>query len=83
MHRLKMVVNTVKVDIDQDGNNIGESITLSAVYSEKEDAANKQWSKWTPSGQLTYYVTNPPALGKIRPGMFFYVDLIPTDKDSL
>jgi hypothetical protein len=30
-----------------------------------------------------HYVTNPAALGKVRPGMFFYVDLTLTDKDSL
>jgi hypothetical protein len=83
MHRLKMVVNTVKQDIDAEGKPTAESISMSPVYSEKPDSANKQWSQWTPSGQLQYYVTNPAALGKVRPGMFFYVDLTLTDKDSL
>jgi hypothetical protein len=83
MHRLKMVVNTVNVGIDGDGKPTSENISMSPVYSEKEGSANKQWSQWTPNGQLQYYVTNPNALGKVRPGMFFYVDLIPTDKDSL
>lgn len=83
MHRLKLVVNTVQVGIDSEGNPTSESISMSAVCSDKEGAANKQWSKWTPSAGLNYQVTNPAALGKIRPGQFFYVDLTLTDKDSL
>lgn len=83
MHRLKMVVNTVSVGIDADGNPASENISMTPVYSDKEGSANKQWSQWTPSGQLSYHVTNLAALGKIRPGMFFYVDLTLTDKDSL
>lgn len=83
MHRLKMVVNTVSRNAGQDGEINAEEITMSPVYSDKEGSANKQWSQWTPCGQLKYTVTNKAALGKVLPGMFFYVDLILTDKDSL
>lgn len=83
MLRLKMVVNTVTRNADQNGDINSEEITASAVYSDKEGSANKQWSKWTPSGQLRFNVNNPDALGKVLPGQFYYVDLTPTDKDSL
>lgn len=83
MLRLKMVINTVARYADQSGDIQSEEITASCVTSDKEGAANKQWSKWTPIGRLSFTVNNPAALGKVLPGQFFYVDLIPTDKDSL
>lgn len=83
MLRLKMVVNTVKRSASQTGSIESEDITLSAVTSSKEGSANAQWSKWTPCGQMSFTVNNPAAFEKVLPGQFFYVDLIPTDKDSL
>lgn len=83
MLRLKMVVNTVSRSADQNGDIQSEEITASAVYSDKDGTANKQWSRWTPQGQLKFTVSNQAALGKVLPGQFYYVDLIPTDKDSL
>jgi hypothetical protein len=81
--RLKMVVNTVARYADQNGEITSEQLTFSAVTSDKEGAANKVWSKWTPSGQLSFTVNNQAVIGKILPGQFFYVDLTLTDKDSL
>jgi hypothetical protein len=83
MLRLKMVINTVKRCAGNDGEVQAEEITASAVYSDKDGSANKQWAKWTPIGALSFTVNNPAALGKVLPGQFFYVDLVPTDKDSL
>jgi hypothetical protein len=81
--RLKMVVNTVKRHADNDGNISQEEITLSAVYSDKEGAPNKQWSKWTPSGNLSFVVSNPAALGQVLPGQFYFVDMHQCDKDAM
>ncbi len=81
--RLKLVVNTVARHMDAGGGSAFEEITLSAVYSDKEGAANKEWSKWTPTGQLKFTVTNPVVHGRFLPGQFYYADLILTDKDSL
>ena len=83
--RLKMVVNTVakSARADDSGEISHEEITMSAVFSNKEDAANKQWSKWTPAGQLKFSVSNEAVFDRIKPGQFYYVDLIQTDKDSL
>ena len=80
--RLKMVVNTVARNCDNNGDIQSEDISLSAVYSDKEGAANKQWAKWTPSGQLKFQVNNSGAFGKVFPGQFYFIDLISTDKDS-
>lgn len=83
MHVLKMVVNTVKQGIDHNGEPAYEEITLSAVYSDKPDHPNKQWSQWTPTGNLAYTVNNKEALNKIRPGMFFLVNLVQCEKDTI
>ena len=81
--RLKMVVNTVKRVADNDGSIASEEITLSAVYSDKEGAPNKLWSKWTPYGSLSFTVNNPAALGQVLPGQFYFVDLHECDKDAI
>ncbi len=81
--RLKMVVNTVARYADSTGEITSEELSFSAVTSDKEGAANKVWSKWTPSGQLKFTVNNQAVIGKILPGQFYYVDLTLTDKDSL
>jgi hypothetical protein len=81
--RLKMVVNTVKMSADQDGNTQSEEITLSAVYSDKEGSVNKQWAKWTPAGNLSFTVSNPNVFGRILPGQFYMVDLTRCDKDAI
>jgi len=81
--RLKMMVNTVKTVHDNEGEPHMQELALSAVYSNKEGSANAQWSKWTPSASLTMTVSNPAAFGKVRPGQFLFVDLIPTDKNGI
>jgi hypothetical protein len=81
--RLKMVVNTVTRTIGASNEVAAEELTLSPVYSDKEGSANKAWSKATPCGQLKFTVTNPNVFNKILPGQWYYIDLIPTDKDSL
>ena len=81
--RLKMCVNSVKTVHGSDGEPQQQELALSAVYSNKEGSANAQWSKWTPSASLTMLVSNTAAFGKVLPGQFVYVDLIPTDRDSI
>jgi len=81
--RLKMMVNTVKTVHGNEGEPYQQELALSAVYSNKEGSANAQWSKWTPSASLTMAVSNTAAFNKVKPGQFVYVDLIPTDKDSM
>jgi hypothetical protein len=78
-----MLVNSVKKVVDSEGNVTGEELSLNAVYSNAAGAANAQWCKWTPSASFSFTVSNPAAFGKVLPGQFLFVDLIPTDKDSL
>lgn len=80
--RLKMSIASVKSGCDQSGAKVSEEIVLQAACGPK-GSANEQWSKWTPSAGLTMHVNNPGAFGKVLPGQFFFVDLIPTDKDSI
>lgn len=80
--RLKMSIGSVKSHCDMNGEKSGEEIILQAVYG-PEGTPNAQWSKWTPSANLTMHVNNPSAFGKVLPGQFFFVDLIPTTKDAI
>jgi hypothetical protein len=59
-----------------------EVVKLHAVYSDKEGSPNKAWAKATPSGTLELTIDNPAAQGVLRPGQFYYVDLIPCERDS-
>lgn len=79
--RAKMYVSEVKRCAGSDGETTQEEIRLSVVYG-KEGTANNQWSKYTPSGSLTMTISNPSAFGRLLPGKYFFVDLIPTEKDS-
>jgi hypothetical protein len=80
--RCKMSVGSVKSSCDQNGDKNSEEISLQAVYG-PEGSPNAQWSKWTPSAGLNIHISNPAAFGKVLPGQFFFVDLIPTDKDGI
>lgn len=81
--RLKMVVNSVKKVCDSNGAVSQEEVGLNAVYDSKPDSANAQWSRWTPSASLTISISNTQAFDKVLPGQFVFVDITPTDKDSL
>ena len=80
--RLKMLVSSVKKVSDSEGHITAEELVFNAVYSSKEGSANSLWCKWTPAGSLTFTVSNPAAFGKVLPGQFVFVDLIPTDKEA-
>jgi len=79
--RLKMSVQSVKSSCNHLGEKDSEEIVLQAVYGD-EGSANKQWSKWTPSANLTMHVNNPAAFGKVLPGQFYFVDLVSTTEDA-
>ena len=81
--RLKVTVGTVKKVADNEGNIYSEELSFNAVYSNEPGSANAQWSKWTPSASLSMTINNPAAFGKVLPGQFFFVDLIPTTRESI
>ena len=45
-----------------------DAIKLSAAYSSAPGSPNAQWSKWTPSGELSMTISNPPARGFFEAG---------------
>lgn len=81
--RMKLVVNTVAKNGGPNMGSPSETITMSAVISDVEGSPNKQWSKWTPEANLRYTVTNEALFGAMKPGDYFFVDLIPCDKDAI
>lgn len=46
-----------------------------AVISGGDDDPNKEWSKWTPAGELTMLITNPEAFRQIETGQEYYVEI--------
>ncbi len=55
-----------------------EEITLSAVYANSgASTEDLSFAAATPSGTLTINVTNPAVVGKLNPGDYYYLDLIP------
>lgn len=55
-------------------------VWLAPVYSEGEDDANKQWSQYTPSGELRLVITNPEAHEQFKIGKAYFVDFTPADE---
>lgn len=81
--RMKAKVDTLKHVCDHDGEKVAEELTLTAVYGHgPKDHPNTQWCKWTPCIKFEFTISNPGAFDKVKPGQFFYVDLIPTTKDD-
>lgn len=54
-----------------------EQVTLNAVYG--GTAENESFAQATPGGKLEITVSNPAVIGKIVPGAYYYLDLIPTE----
>lgn len=50
-----------------------ENVTLGAVCDDSPE--NKEWSKWTPSGQLTMAISNPEAQGAFEQGKCYKLTL--------
>ena len=53
---------------------------LTMTASNQKEGDNKDWSQWTPSGELKFIVTNPSALSQIdamNPGDHFWIDIKP------
>ena len=73
--RAKFRVERVTRDINAEGGVEYETVKLRAVYG--NNAENEQWSKWTPSGEVSLTISNPDAMGKVANGHEFYIDFVP------
>jgi hypothetical protein len=50
---------------------IADSVVMVPVYSEE----NREWSKYTPSGELKLYISNPALEGAFQVGKEYYLDI--------
>ena len=55
----------------------GRTVNFSAVIGTEGD--NKDWSKWTPFGQLQMNISNPDAFEQFKQGGIYYLILEPVD----
>jgi hypothetical protein len=55
------------------GNQAGQGFVFGAVSADNVEE-NKRFHKYTPSGQLTMYVDNPPAQEFFELGKSYYLD---------
>lgn len=51
------------------------AVRFNAVYGSGE--ANKEWSRWTPSGQLQMQISNPGAHEQFDVGKEYFLDFTP------
>lgn len=49
------------------------TVKLSAVYGD----ANKEWSVWTPSGEISMTINNPPVYASFQLGAEYFIDFTP------
>lgn len=60
------------------GNDICKEVQLNPVYGNGE--ANKEWSKYTPSGELKMTITNPAASDQFKVNKDYYLDITPVEE---
>lgn len=61
-----------------DPSDVAADIRMVPVYDDG-NPENKSWSKWTPSGEVRLFVTNPDAIAQFEPGKSYYVDFTRAD----
>lgn len=54
-------------------------VTLQAVYGSGDDDSNKEWSQYTPSGEVKLCITNASAYKQFEIGKAYFVDFTPAD----
>lgn len=52
------------------------TVKLAPVYDDGTKQ-NKDWSKYTPQGEISMMVTNPDAIAKFELGKAYFVDFTP------
>jgi hypothetical protein len=76
----KMYCSETTRQHSQGGATEQERVKLSAVYGEK-GTANATWSRYTPSGSVDLTISNPDAIGLMKPG-YYKVLLVPCGVDD-
>jgi hypothetical protein len=60
---------------------VAADIRMIPVYDDG-DPENKTWSKYTPSGEVRLFVTNPDAIAQFEIGKSYYLDFTLADKPA-
>ena len=68
----KFVVNSIEESVGQ------KTVKLMAVYGNGEE--NKQWSKYTPCGNISISITNPDAYDQFSVGLEYFVNFEKVEK---
>lgn len=75
--KAKFTCTSVEPHTNKEGQTEGKSIGMSAVVAYGADGnrkdENESWSKWTPSGTLQIYITNPDAFEQFEQGKEYYL----------
>lgn len=72
--RAKFKVSRI-AQVDLGNGNSQEEVTLAPVYGGSEE--NRQWSKFTPAGEIKMTITAEGAIGQFKLGGEYYVDFTP------
>lgn len=76
--RAKMKAYAVTPMHDGKPNEASAEIRLMPVYDDG-NPENASWSKYTPSGEVRLFITNPAAIAAFEPGKCYFVDFTPAD----
>lgn len=71
MRRIRAKMKCASITLTE----MGQVVSLQAVTAERPE--NREWSQYTPSGELRLTVTNPDAFGAIEIGSEYLVDITP------
>lgn len=76
--RAKMKAYAVQPLHSGNPDDVMSEIRLMPVYDDG-NPENKTWSKYTPSGEVRLFITNPDAIAAFDPGKSYFVDFTPAD----
>jgi len=60
---------------DEEPVKVGESVSFYAVYDSNPESPNYKWSKSSPSGNFSIYISNPGAWGNFVAGKYYFIDV--------
>lgn len=65
-------------EVKEFANSSSKHLRFTAVcLADNEVEENRRYHKYTPSGELTISIDNPPAFGQFKLGDFYYLDFTP------
>ena len=78
--RCKFMVTGI-AEPDYQGETPAKVVTLSTQY-DPTIPEDQRFTKWTPTGTLTFTCTNPAVLAQLKCGDLYYLDLVPINQKN-